>query len=88
MTTTSASDSADRTAAVTPVATFGPFWVVVTIGSVVVTDCTCVVPENHVYANEVVCPPVPSVLRKWVSGEVVADRAASDLRLELAEVLA
>jgi hypothetical protein len=28
------------------------------------------------------------VVRKWVSGEGVADRAASDLRLELAEVLA
>lgn len=43
---------------------------------------------REVFVTDLAGDKATIVVRKWVSGEGVADRAASDLRLELAEVLA
>lgn len=45
-------------------------------------------PEGEVYVTDVAPDTATLVVRKWVSGEAAAERAASDLRIALAERLA
>jgi hypothetical protein len=43
--------------------------------------------EGEVYVTDVSADTATVVVRKWVAGEGVAERAASDLRIALAERL-